>query len=490
MSSRREFLAGSFAATMSALVGNRPFGNTAPAKPASLIESIEHKGVLIQECTLPGETRKDDVFPAHPNGIQVSKDRWLLLYATKSWRGVDDDRSIVYQLRKGAPDGPVIKEGFCSRSHADWDVLGDGKKGPAEGKSYFKQHGHPVVFGVPKGAVINGRPAPHANLFVAKWRVVARVLDLKTNYLEHATSQQDERRRGQGVEWMQFRLNDREDDIEIVQPVGRMRQQGFENGPAFCSAKVAWMNQTFTPAVPYVRDGSVWADCNHFDGSRIAVLKYVFNSKLGRYEWTETGPLMTDAKWHPFEASLARVGDDWIIAARTSGRGILWGRTEDPFTKAPTLGYHKDPAINAPLTAFTCADGVLRLFSGDSAVSPHRNGRDPLYCWDVQPADDFACSNRRVIFDSVQARLPIRPASVPKIDMCKLLPHHGRTQLIVHRVSTRGYNHPYTGGSGKPTGIPAINDAEKGCCAIYYARITYREEMPSLWSFPASGAAK
>ena len=45
-----------------------------------MIERITQMGILIGECSLPGETKADDVFPAHPNGIQVSKDRWLLLY--------------------------------------------------------------------------------------------------------------------------------------------------------------------------------------------------------------------------------------------------------------------------------------------------------------------------------------------------------------------------------------------------------------------------
>ena len=75
--------------------------------------------------------------------------------------GVDDDRSIVYQLRSGAPDGPVVKEGFLARSINDWEPLGDGKK-------YVRQFGHPVAFGVPKGALIGGKPAAHGNVFVAK----------------------------------------------------------------------------------------------------------------------------------------------------------------------------------------------------------------------------------------------------------------------------------------------------------------------------------
>lgn len=483
MLTRREF---NRAALGAALTG--PFIlRRAHGKPADRIESIEHRGVLIGECTLPGETRKDDVVPAQATGIPVSRDRWLILYSTRGFRGVDDDRSIVYQLRKDAPDGAVIKEGFFARAREGWDPF-DGKLPPGEGRTYFKQHGHPVVFGVPKGALVNGKPAAHANVFVAKWRVVARVLDKEANALVHSTADREIHERTQGVEWLQFRLNDRADDVEIIQPAAALRQKGHEQGPSFCSAdRVASMNQSFTPAVLFTSDGSEWADCNHFDGGRVAALKYTFNAKTGRYEWTATGPFLGDTKLGLFEASLAHVGDAWVIAARRgSGSGVAWARTDDPFGKLPAPTLPKEPASNAPLTAFTSADGMLRLLTGDNSASPYRNSRDPLYCWDVAAADDFACSNRRVIFDTVKAKLPIRPAAVPKLDMAKLLPHQGRTQLVLHRVSVRSYNFPYTGGSGKPTGIPTINADEKGCCGLYFARITYAEEFPSPWQFARS----
>jgi hypothetical protein len=452
-------------------------------RPEGKVASIEPRGVLIGECSLPGETRKDDVVPAHANGIQVSRDRWLLLYATRGWRGVDDDRSIVYQLRKDSPDGPVIKEGMCARA-GEWEPFGPGKT-PGEGKIYFKQHGHPVVFGVPHGAVIDGKAAPHANVFVAKWRITGRILDKASAGLIHGSVDKELMRRTIGVEWMQFRLNERGDDIEIIQPVRQLRQKGFEDGPAFCSgAKIVWMNQTFTPAVPFNRACTEWADCNHFDGGRVAALKYRFDPKLGRYEWVELGPFLSDKGHDLFEASLAQVGGRWVIAARQAGhRGIAWVRTDDPFSQLPRPVYPAEPGSNAPLTAFTWADGVLRVFTGDPSVSPHRNARDPLYCWDVDPDDGFTCSNRRVIFDSVKAGLPIRKAASPKIDMCKLLPPQGRTQLILFRVSVRSYNHPYTGSAGKPTGIPVINQDEKACSAVYYARVTYREELPAAWQF-------
>jgi hypothetical protein len=452
-------------------------------RPAGKIRSIDYQGILLGDCSLPGETRKDDVTPAHSSGLQVSRDRWLLLYATRGFRGVDDDRSIVWQLRKGAIDGPIIKEGMLARSR-EYEPFGAENQPAGEGKVYVKQHGHPVVFGVPKGAIIDGKPAAHANLFVAKWRAVARILDRKTNALLHSGADPEARRRSQVVEWVQFRLNERDDDLEIVQPAGIMRQQGFEQGPAFCSGQqVGWMNQSFTPPVPFNRIATEWADCNHFDRGRVAALKYRFNVRAGRYDWVETGPMVGDPQCDLSEAILAPVAGKWVIAARPEKGGVAWARADDPFVKISAPLYPKEPGSNAPVTAFNCADGVLRLFTGDVSLSPYKNGRDPLYCWDVDPGRDFACDNRRTIFDTVTAKLAIRPAAVPKVDMCKLLPHQGSRQALVWRVSVRSYNQPYVGSSGKPIGIPAINADEKAACAIHYAQINYREEFPALWQF-------
>jgi hypothetical protein len=199
---------------------------------------------------------------------------------------VDDDASIAYQLRDSAPDGPVIAEGLFARSHSDWDPLGDGFL-------YVRQHGHPVLFGVPRGALINGQPALNANVFVAKWRRVGRRYDPIQNLVEHAKAHPVERRATQAVEWAQFRLNHAGDRIEILQEPRVLRQKGYEEGPAFCSAPVEWMNQSFTPPVPYTPDASEWADCNHFDGGRVAPMRYAFNAPSGLYEWVETGPLLS-----------------------------------------------------------------------------------------------------------------------------------------------------------------------------------------------------
>ena len=65
-------------------------------------------------------------------------------------------------------------------------------------------------------------------------------------------------------------------------------------------------------------------------------------------------------------------------------------------------------------------------------------------------AAGFAVTNQRVIFDSLAVKLPMRAAVRLKIDFCELFPVHGRTQLIVHGVSTRAYKLPYEGAAGIP----------------------------------------
>src|SRR5205823_3900318 len=133
------------------------------------------------------------------------------------------------------PDGRVLKEGYLSRGQADWQPPGFDPKLLGPGQKLYKQHGHMVAFGVPQGALINGQRAPHAGLFVAKWRVLGRILDTQTNFLTHSTSGPERDQRGQGVEWVQFRLHESQDDIDIVQSVQRLRQRGYESGKTFCS---------------------------------------------------------------------------------------------------------------------------------------------------------------------------------------------------------------------------------------------------------------
>jgi hypothetical protein len=283
----------------------------------------------------------------------------------------------------------------------------------------------------------------------------------------------------QGVEWMQFRLNDLEDDLEILQPVQSLRQKGFAAGSRFCGAdEVKEMNQSFVQAVPFNNEATEWADVNHFDGGRIAALKYRFNPDTRLYEWVEIGPRVSVADAGLTEASLVRVGERWIIAARAIGgnNGHYWTASEDPFAKiSPPV--HGDIVQNSPLTAYTGADGVLRLFTGNAPISPHRNARDPLYVWDIDTENGFKSSNRQVVFDSVAEKLPIRVECVPRVEMGKLLPHMGgKIQYFVHRIRTKSINHP--------ANTKAImNEAEKKCSGIYSEKIIYREDHPPCWQF-------
>jgi hypothetical protein len=164
-----------------------------------MLESIELKGKLLHECGIEGERRSDDVYPAHGNGCQLSADRWMLIYATRGWRNVDDDRSIIYQVRADGPDGEILTEGRLRRSIDHWDPDG-------AGTTSVLQFGHPGVFGVPRGAVINGRKAPHANVFMARWRRNRYgILDEQTGMVRRLKEGESRRLH---VEEVQFRLND------------------------------------------------------------------------------------------------------------------------------------------------------------------------------------------------------------------------------------------------------------------------------------------
>ena len=449
--------------------------------------TVEPLGCLIHECSLPGERRTDDVFPAHPNGLQASRRTWLLLYATRGWRAVDDDRSIVYQLRRGAPDGELVKEGLLAASTDDWDATGDGTP-------HVRQHGHPVLFGVPRGATVDGREPAHAGLFVAKWRIKAMGhFDPATGTVSRDHDLWD---RTQGVQWAQFRLNDREDDIEIVQPAAEVRQEGYEQGPRLCAADVRWMNQTFTQAVPYAEsgaaDGSQWVDVNHFDGGRVAALRYRFDPRAGVYRWTDTGPLVAGpGPWRHSEASIARAGSAWIIATRASAaerggaQATGWVRTDDPISDVSDLTLSRDPPTSSPRTLYHCPDGALRLLSGDPHASPYGLARNPLYLWDIDPRT-LRPSHRREVFDCIASDTLPRETD-PVADMGKLFPHAGgRVQWAVWRVRTRNVHHTYRDPAegakvASAYGFPPLRDEWKGPQGIYYGRITYDRDLPGLW---------
>jgi hypothetical protein len=142
-----------------------------------------------------------------------------------------------------------------------------------------------------------------------------------------------------------------------------------------------------------------------------------------------------------------------------------------------------EPPSNSPQTLYRCADGRLRLLTGDSTASPYKAGRNPLYMWDVDVENGFRAHGRVTVFDAYAEKLPVRPETQPKADMAKILPAVNGRHYLVHRFSVRSYNQLYTGSEGIVAGIPVINQQEKDACAIYYATLDCQQAVPPHWEF-------
>ena len=457
-----------------------------------MIERIEHLGKLIDDCTIQGERRADQVAPAHGNGIQLSRTRFLVLNSTLRFRGVDDNASIVWQLREDNYDGSVIKEGLFARCIDDWYPLGDKYR-------CVRQHGHPVAFGVPKGALVRGEEAPHANVFTVKWRKVARVFVPEGGYIMWQTEPREVRAATQCVEWCQFRLNDAEDDIEIIQEPRQLRQVGYEEGEAICEQGCRIMNQSYVQPVSFNADANEWVDVNHFNlhtertpagkggkhgNARVAPLRYRFNADRGLYEWVQTGPLWGRADLPLFEGNISRFGDDWVMSARRgdSETGVAWARVHDPFMERPEAVIPEDvKSRRAPLSAYCCPDRVIRLCTGDETLSAHASNRDPIFIWDIDPDHGFTSSNRRQIYSPRECGNPIPEDHGPLADMIKVLPHvGGRTQTLIHRVRTCAMA---VKEADYPSRIRPLTEGDFVGTAIYHAHVHYAKEHPGVWAF-------
>lgn len=451
------------------------------------IQWIEHKGKYLHECMLPGEGRDKGVYPAHPNGIQLSEDRFLILYSTRASRGDDDEKSGIYQLRSGGFDGPVLKEGWICRTQDDWDPLGDGKK-------YVRQHGHPTAFGLPKGAIIGGRRQAHENLFAVIWRVEARWVDPATGFMAYVQEHPELTERTRATEWMQFRLNDAGDDIEILQPPRRLRQAGFEDGDAFCQHETARsMVANFVQPVPYNADATDWVHADtvyirgasgrtdheaikvHAEGA-VVPLRFRYDPATHRYRWVETGPPLGGLGQGLFEGSILPYRRDWVMMARrVQGDAVAFGLANDLFGDKIPMVLAKDQPSGVPIMAYMCPDGIIRRTGGILGLRAYANGRNPLYVMDIDPEKGFRYRNPRVIFDAISAGVPI--PTTPIVDFGKLLPHSGgRTQIILHRLRSPMLNDPR-----RPE--RKLTPPEIEVSGIYAAKIHYREEWPGYWKF-------
>ena len=439
-----------------------------------MIENIACKGPLITDIDIDGERKSDGIIPAHPGCCQLSKDRFLVTVATLDPHGWDSNHSIIYQIRSGAPDGPIVKEGVLAPVIEGWDPFD-------QGLSLTKPMGMAVSFGVPKGALCNGKPAANANVFVIKWyrRGFLRVGDelLRLDEAEergHLPGGKKLHVSTMRVEWAQVRLNDTDDDLEIIQPIQTLRQVGYNTDEPFCDLGPGrQMNHSMVPPIPMDDECSQWVEFCSFatikgteSSGSVAPIRYTFNAQTGRYEWTQTGPLLDLPDAMIGESSTVRLDDGWLIAFRSNGP-TYWFRCDDPFGDLgqPSI----TPSFPGPRHVYRYPDGVVRILANALKCDLWRQR---LCIWDVD-TDRIELSNERVILDSVDEGLPF---SNPGLDMSKLCPNQGRRQLILFRTITLKQT---ARGSADPPFTPAEHDA----AGVFHAEINYAHDVPDPWEF-------
>lgn len=421
---------------------------------------IQFVGRFITDTTIAGEQRRDGAMPSHPNAAQLSERTWMVIFGTRHFTGVDDDSSIIYQLRRGGPDGRVVCEKALARSGGGWDPLG-------RGDALWKAHGSPCVFGVPRSATSVGENVSHAGCFAAKWYVYPKRVEngRRVKLLDESHRSVDPLARWIRLEWVQFRLNEAEDDIELITPIEMLRQRGYEQGEAFCALGPGVpMNHSMMPPKPMDETCTRWIEVDHFNGMLAAVC-YAFDERLGRYVWAETGRPAALEGAVLSEATINRVEDRWVIAARTPvGNGkTAWFATDDPLAGLGEATLMDVPQSFCPRTSHVCADGELRIFSNDTASSPHGEPRNPLFGWRVD-SRTFEASDQQVVFDSRAARLSLRIASV---DCPKLLATvDGASQLLAFRVITPCKWQAWSD-------YPPLTREEFDDCGMYLARVRY-----------------
>jgi hypothetical protein len=425
---------------------------------------IQYKGPLISDTLIPGEGKSEGITPEISSCVQASRDKWIILFGTVDPRGHDTNRSLFYQIRKESPDGDIIKEGVIEKARSNWDPLGLGHE-------FRKINAVVKVFGVPKGALLNGQPIPSANHFVAKWytrpclEIDGRLVNLWDD--KSPINPESLGIHAYCLEWLQFRLNDAEDDIVIISPAKQLRQKGYNNDRNVISSlgPCMGMHHGFGDPVPN-STFSEWVEVCQFE-TTMAAVRYSFNPSGRLYEWVETGKALDIPNRRIAESSLNKINDAWVMCIRAYNQQgqTAWYRTSDPFE---SFGERTDVASPySPRIAFVCADGQLRLFCNDD--NPYGDRRNPLYCFDVDPMT-FKYTNRQVVCDARKEEVPFR---TPFIDHAMVYPHPGgRRQMVVFRAINLTQT---TGGSTTP------DELDKS--GIHYSELVYDKEYPNPWKF-------
>ncbi len=451
---------------------------------------VRYLGPLITNTTVPGERKSDGKIPGHPGGgaLRVAEDRWIIFFATLDIAGSDCNRSILYQVRADAPDGPLLNEGVIERSSEDWDPLGRGDR-------LIKSCGMPIAFGVPKGATLAGKPMPNANVFVVKWYRWAHLRqDNKILNPSHSRDQWEDglavKQQTLRVEWMQFRLNDSENDIDPMTEACVLKQKGYEDDEAFCSlGPDIQMNHAMKAPVAEDASCQTWMSCDTFapyknaymDHGEVAPVRFTFDTKSGLYQWTDTGRAVKLPGRIIGEACVNRVHEEYFISLRCfeyNGRSseTAWVKTDDLFNTwgKPTFS----PAPSVPRMSFMCGDGLLRLFCNapDPAyTNSDQDSRAVLGCWDVD-TQTLRPNRSRMLINGHEMGWGF---SDPVIDMAKLCPPQGRRQLLLFRVIDRSY-------TANIDAAPDIKPSAYALSGIHAIELTLPRPAVPEWTFAPS----
>jgi len=450
-------------------------------------------GSLVDKSTLAGQTRREGVYPGHGDAFRVGRDRWLILYSNRGFMGDDNYKSLIYQLRRDRIDGDLVKEGIFEASRR-FRVAGDES-------DYSTQLGAPGVFGVPKGVTRPGL-ATAANLFVAKYYVRYNRLRYDADNRPRLSANMGAAAipnlpdRDVGMCWAQFRLNEREDDIEMIQPPTALVQKGFEASDDSCElgSGVHVANHGFSRPFLIEPDRPFWCDVHCFGGARggIAPVGFEFNAATSRYDWVRVGTPLRDPDYGIGEPSMVPYKGRFILAARTGEKGCLkpgwrmkkgtiaWAMLDDPFDYAPLEFTYPEDGRDlraAPMSLARTADGVIRLFSNDHYNAPYpETSRNPLYIWRIDPEDSFRRSDRQVVFDGVALGLP----GLPEASFVHLAPHAGGDRQAFTHFVAHGLTDPYT------EALQALNPR---CIEsrLYYGEVQLEGDVDGEWEFAASG---
>jgi hypothetical protein len=287
---------------------------------------------------------------------------------------------------------------------------------------------------------------------------------------------------GNLLEAIHFRLKDDGSDIEFIDEASTIwREKGFETGRILSSAEPpqSSVNQWLVPATALDDRKLRWVDTYHF-GKGIAAVEIAFDETSKRYQWVRTGKMVNEhVRGKLIEGSLNRLGpDDWVIGARARGHHwgkgaygycVAWYRTSDPFAGFGEPTYTKVPPSYCPKPSHLCPDGVLRVMSGH--LGGGNTKRNPLFCWDVDPENEYSVSNERMLLD-VKGKIRF-----PMVGFTKLSPVVNNRQIMTYRVTSMQQRQD-------TEQFSALTKEELEHCGAYYSVLTYDPAVPDTWMFP------